>query len=360
MYVSLHSIPGGRRVAGTVLLLGTVSLITDVSAEMVTAVLPLYLVTGLGLSPLQFGFLDGLYTGVSALTRLAGGHLADRSGRHKLVATLGYALSALAKLLLPAAGGAVGGLGAAIAVDRAGKGIRTAPRDALISLSSSPADLGRAFGVHRAMDTAGALAGPLVAFGVLAYTAGSFDAVFVSSFSIAAVGVLFLVMFVPDRPLPRPVTAAAPWTPQFRRMVLTAGLLGLITIGDGFVYLIVSQRADLAPQYFPLLPLATAASFLLLAVPMGRLADRVGRWRVFIGGYVLLGVVYLLLATPAAPVCLLLHGAFYAATDGVLPAAASQFLPVSARARGLAWLTTGQAIGRFGASVALGAIWTFA
>lgn len=125
-------------VAPTVLALGTVSLITDVSSEMVTAVLPLYLVAGLGLSPLGFGFLDGVYNGFSALVRLVGGHFADRGGgRHKPVAIIGYSLSALCKPLLLIAH-TLTPIGLVLAADRTGKGLRTAPRDALISLSSPP------------------------------------------------------------------------------------------------------------------------------------------------------------------------------------------------------------------------------
>ncbi|WP_220506494.1 MFS transporter [Microbispora sp. H10830] len=153
----------GRRwaaVPGTVLALGAVSLITDVSAEMITAVLPLYLVSGLGLSPLGFGVLDGVYNGVGALVRLAGGHLADGGGgRHKAVAVAGYGLSALCKPLLLIAH-TLPVIGAVLALDRTGKGLRTAPRDALISLAATPERRGQAFGVHRAMDTAGALCGP--------------------------------------------------------------------------------------------------------------------------------------------------------------------------------------------------------
>ncbi|MEU9112844.1 MFS transporter, partial [Streptomyces sp. NPDC048483] len=138
------------RVGGPVLALGAVSLVTDISSEMVTAVLPLYFVLQLGLSPLQFGFLDGLYNGVTALVRLLGGHAADRGGRHKLVAGAGYALSALSRLGLLLAGGGTAGIGASLAADRIGKGVRTAPRDALISLSAPPDALGRAFGTaHR-------------------------------------------------------------------------------------------------------------------------------------------------------------------------------------------------------------------
>jgi nitrate/nitrite transporter NarK len=155
-----------RAVGGTVVVLGTVSLLTDISAEMVTAVLPLYFVLTLHLSPIAFGIMDGLYTGATALLRIVGGYVADRLRRRKAVAAVGYGISAVAKLALAAAASAPV-IGAIIVADRAGKGLRTAPRDALISLSVPESLLGRAFGVHRAMDSAGAFAGPLVALAVL-------------------------------------------------------------------------------------------------------------------------------------------------------------------------------------------------
>ncbi|WP_143668242.1 MFS transporter, partial [Streptomyces carpinensis] len=282
----------GRRraaVAPTVLALGTVSLITDVSSEMVTAVLPLYLVAGLGLSPLGFGLLDGVYNGFSALVRLAGGHLADRGGgRHKWVAGLGYGISALCKPLLLLAH-SLTPIGLILAADRTGKGLRTAPRDALISLSSTPQSRGRAFGVHRAMDTTGALLGPLVAFWILRATVDGYDAVFTVSFCVAAVAVLVLALFVPGgapeasvpegpvpeasvqetsvaeasvpeagptedapralpaphpapRPTPRPTLRAALALLRhrdLRRITVCAVLLGLATVSDSFVYLLL-------------------------------------------------------------------------------------------------------------------------
>ncbi|WP_240197584.1 MFS transporter [Nonomuraea lactucae] len=366
------------------LALGWVSLITDISSEMVTAVLPLYLTLSLGLSMLQFGLLDGLYFGVTALVRLAGGNLADRWQRRKLVAGIGYGLSALCKPALLAAGGSVAALGAVIALDRAGKGLRTAPRDALISLSAPPDALGEAFGVHRAMDTLGALLGPLVAFAILTGTGGAYDAVFVASFCVAVLGVLLLVMYVRDRrtPLPdalpgsqpsgRPLAAwrrpLAAWPraalgllreAPFRRMCVAAAALGLVTIGDGFVYLLLQKRGGLDAAYFPLLPVGTAAAYLLLAVPAGRLADRLGRVPLFLAGHVALIIACLLLLGPGwfVPV-LVLHGAFYAATDGVLMAVAGPMLPEHLRTSGLALLQTGQAVARMFSSILFGAIWT--
>jgi len=361
--------PALRRVSANVVALGAVSLVTDISSEMVTAVLPLYLVLGLGLNPLQFGLLDGLYAGATAVVRVLGGHLADRWRRLKAVAGFGYGLSAVCKLGLMAAGSSVAAIGVVLAADRTGKGLRTAPRDALISLSSEPATLGRSFGVHRAMDTVGAFLGPLAAMAVLAVSLGSYSSVFFTSFCIAAVAVLLLVLFVRDRPGAVDRAAVSPRAAvnllrhkDFRRVTLWAAALGLVTVGDSFVYLMLQRRWEVAATYFPLLPLGTAGSYLLLAVPLGKLADRIGRWPVFLGGHAALGAALLALCGPASwpvPVlALALHGVFYAATDGVLMAAAGPLVPAGLRATGLAVVQTGQAVARMLSSVLFGLAWT--
>ncbi|MGW7259354.1 MFS transporter [Streptomyces sp. NPDC054834] len=371
----------GRRVAPVVLVLGTVSLITDISSEMVTAVLPLYLVTTLGFSPLGFGTLDGVYNGVSALVQLTGGHLADRIRNHKLLAGLGYGLSALCKPLLLFAG-SIGTLGTVLALERTGKGLRTAPRDAMISLSTSAENQGRAFGVHRAMDTTGAMLGPLAAFLILRAAADGYDAVFGVSACVAVLGVLVLVLFVPGRGKGTPAeeengpNAKPPVRvrealgllrlPRLRALAGCAALLGLTTVSDAFVYLLLQRRAGVGEQWFTLLPLGTAVVFLLLAVPVGALADRIGRRTVFLAGHTVLLTAYALLlwapGTPVAPVLvplvLALHGTFYAATDGVLPAALADIVPEQLRASGLAIVGTSQALARFCCSLAFGAAWT--
>ncbi|SCE19712.1 Sugar phosphate permease [Streptomyces sp. DvalAA-14] len=369
-----------RRVSQVVLALGAVSLITDISSEMVTAVLPLYLVVSLGLSPLGFGTLDGVYNGVSALVQLTGGHLADRVRNHKLIAGLGYGLSALCKPLLLFVQ-SLGPLGLVLALERTGKGLRTSPRDALISLSTPAESRGRAFGVHRAMDTTGAVLGPITAFLILRAATDGYHAVFGVSACVAVLGVLVLVLFVPgrrqlaaqgfggvaDSPDRKPVNlreaAALLRLPRLRALTGCAMLLGLTTVSDAFVYLLLQHRAHIGEEWFPLLPLGTAAVFLLLAVPAGVLADRVGRRVVFLAGHAgLLAGYALLLWAPAVPalpyLVLALHGTFYAATDGVLPAAVSDVVPEELRGSGLALVGTGQALARFCCSLAFGAAWT--
>ncbi|MFD4736243.1 MFS transporter [Streptomyces virginiae] len=384
-------------VASTVLALGAVSMITDISSEMVTAVLPLYLIAGLGLSPLGFGALDGVYNGVSALVQLTGGHLADRVRNHKLIAGIGYGLSALCKPLLLFAH-SLGPISVILTLERTGKGLRTAPRDALISLSTPPELQGRAFGVHRAMDTTGALLGPLAAFLILSLTVDGYDAVFGVSACVAVLGVVVLMLFVPSGIDPVPTPSAAPPAasakatsakataatardadrpapvrlrdalgllrlPRLRNLAICAVLLGLTTVSDAFVYLLLQRRTGIGDQWFPLMPLGTAAVFLLLAVPAGALADRIGRRTVFLTGHALLLAGYALLlwapARPALPFLVLaLHGMFYAATDGVLPAAVAATVPGELRATGMALVGTGQALARFGCSLAFGAAWT--
>jgi MFS family permease len=374
--------PGNRRrIPLTVLGLGTVSLLTDISSESVAAVLPLYITAVLGMGPLAYGFIDGLQQGVSALVRLLGGWWADTTRRPKWVAFVGYLASALSRFgLLGVAG--FWGMSSMVGFDRLGKGLRTGPRDSLIAVASEPEDLGRNFGVHRALDTAGALIGPLLALAVLGLFPlglGGYRAVFASSAAFAVVGLAVLALVVPDlRRLERsgdgvqanPADVARAERPRLRdisqpalrRLVVGAAALGLVTVGDGFIYLSLANRGAIATQYFPLLFVGTNAAYLSLAVPLGKLADRVGRAKVFIGGHVLLLGVYVLAAVPfggtvSVVAVLLLLGAFYAGTDGVLAALASRTVPEASRASGISAAQTVVAVARFGSSLGFGVLW---
>jgi MFS family permease len=340
----------GATVGTTVLLLGLVSLLTDISAEMVTTVLPIYLITNLGFTPLQYGFIDGLQRGAAALVTIGGGYFADRTRRWNDVATAGYGLSAVSKGVLVAVGGAFSAIGAVVVMDRIGKGIRTAPRDAMITLTTPKENLGAAFGTHRALDTTGAMIGPLLAFAIL--------------------GVAVLVLFVRN-PKTRP-TAPKPPSPRralgllhrsgFRTLVVVSTILSLATISDAFVYLRLQRDTELDTAYFPLLFTGSALVFMLLAMPIGRLADRIGRVTVFLAGYVLLLGVYALLllgisGTPMIGLVLVLLGAFYAATDGVLAAIAGARLPEELRGSGLGLLGSVTGVARLIGSSAFGALW---
>ena len=392
---------GWPHVSGTVWALGFTSLFTDVSSEMVATVLPVYLVLYLGLTPFQFGIVDGLYHGVTALLRLASGVAVDRTGRSKEIALAGYGASAAARLAMLAAGASWPLIAGVVAFDRAAKGARAVPRDVLISLSSRPSGLATAFGVHRALDSAGAMLGPLVALGILGALPNAFDVVFVASFSVAVVGLGVLLLFVTNAeraPAPAPATAGVPplatgrgrasssggpagplapsgpgatrsliagilRTPGLLRLTVAATMLAAATVSDGFLYLLLQREAGFSPGLFPLLYVGTSGCYLALAVPAGGLADRLGRQRAFLAGYGLLAAAYLTTmqsgtGLPAVAACLLLLGAHYALTDGVLMAFASGRLPTERRGSGLALLTTAAGLARLLGSVVFGMLWT--
>ncbi|WP_346926094.1 MFS transporter [uncultured Arthrobacter sp.] len=398
MYISISDRNGGKndhqpldsgavgpvkrpfRLSPVIIWLGVVSMLTDVSSESVAAILPLYITGFLGLSAIAFGILDGINQGASAIVRIAAGYASDRIGRPKGVAVAGYGLSMVARIGLLFAGG-FWALTAVVTADRIGKGIRTAPRDALISVSAQQEYLARHFGVHRMLDNIGAAVGPLLAFLILMLIPNGYGTVFVVSLAFAVLGVAVLTLLVPnlrtrragragrgrDEPdgKPRPARGVR-WRllrePGLGRLLIAAGILGLLTVGDGFIYLVLQDRDSFAVQWFPLLYVGTNVVFLLLAIPLGRLADRWGKARVFIIGHVALLACYLLAAAPVGGLgptvaCLILLGAFYAATDGVLAALASQLTPPDKLATGLGAAQTVVALSRMTASVGFGVLW---
>lgn len=402
MYISLSDRSGGKReklrgattalssevpfrLSPVILWLGLVSMVTDVSSESVTAILPLYVTGFLGLSTIAFGFIDGINQGASAIVRIAAGWAADRSGHPKRIALAGYGLSMLARIGFLFAGG-FWAVAAIVTGDRIGKGIRTAPRDALITVSAQPEHLARSFGVHRMLDNIGAAAGPMIAFLVLLMIPNGFSTVFVVSLAFAIIGVAVLGLVVPDlradglrgikatsgaEPAAdsrkqRPRLFAFSWSqlrePGLGKLLISAGLLGLLTIGDGFIYLVLQDRDSFAVQWFPLLFVGTNIVFLAFAIPLGRLADRVGRVPVFVGGHIGLLACYFLAAAPFGGLwstvgCLILLGGFYAATDGVLAALASQLTPPGKLATGIASAQTVVALSRMTASAGFGVLW---
>jgi len=356
-----------------ILALGLTSFLTDISSEMVNSLLPVYLFLHLRLTPFQYGAIDGLYNGLSiALVGLAAGFLADRWSRQKEVALTGYGLSAACKLLLIAAGSAWTAIAAVVAVDRIGKGIRTASRDALISFHASAAAFGTAFGVHRAMDSAGAVLGPVVAFVLLGQVIDDFGSIWIVSFVVACLGVAALWLLVPGRRAGAgapntPAVAAVEFpprlSPRFVALTACASVLALVTVSDAFIYLLLQEKTGSSGAYVPLFYVATAASYMALSIPVGRVADRFGRRNVLLGGYLVLACVYgVLLSSSGAGLalqlaCLGLLGLYYAATEGILVALASAVVPSARRTTGIATLVTCIGIGKLGSSVLFGWVW---
>ncbi len=376
----------GRRAAvpRVVWWVGLSSLLADVSAESVTTALPIFLFTFLGLSPGQLGVLDGLYQGGASVAGIVAGYLADRRGSNRMVALLGYALSALSRigLLLGAGTGLLAPL-ASLCVDRVGKGIRTAPRDTIIAGHTAPEALGAAFGVHRSMDAAGALLGPLVGGCVLWLMPDRYDLLFGISFVFGVAGVLVFHARVPEPARPSsdaPNSSAGAATAQgplqagamatllasnkaFSGLLFLVICVSLFTISDGLVYLFLQHEAGIAVKYMPFMFVLTSTVFIVAAAPMGRLADRIGRIATFIAGYGVLALVYVWLAfgprmgSVGAIVIVAAMGLFYAATDGVLSATATRMLDPRVRTSGLALMTLAVGVTRIGSSSVYGWLW---
>jgi MFS family permease len=353
--------------------LGFTSLLTDISAEMVNSTLPAYLVLHLHLSPLQYGAVDAVYNGLAvAIVSLAAGLMADRRGQYKAIAMVGYGASAACKLLLLAAAGSWGWITAITGLDRLGKGIRTAPRDALISLNTPRQLMATAFAVHRALDAGGSLLGPIVAFGLLATVVNGYDLLWVTSFFFAVLGLAVLYFFVPRTEVTERSAAKTKVdstskpvlvSPQLLRLGACALILSIATVSDGFIYLLLQRHTGVAASYFPLFYVVTATAYMAFSIPVGRIADRVGRRPVLIAGYGVLASLYcLLLFLPPATTwalvgCLLLFGLYYASTEGVLMAMASTVIPASRRAGGLAVLVSIIGVGKMIGSVSFGWLW---
>jgi MFS family permease len=354
--------------------LGFTSFLTDISSEMVTSALPAYLFLHLRLSPLQYGVIDGLYNGFAiAVLSLAAGFMADRLGRHKEVALAGYGISAVCKLLLPASGAAWGWIAAVIALDRSGKGMRSAPRDALISRNSSISGLASAFGVHRAMDAGGALLGPLIAFALLAFLPGAFDVLWSTSFVFAVLGVGALWLFVPaSKPAGRvPAekisvrsTLGLLADRRFRVLVGVGTLFAAFTVSDAFVYLLLQQHGAFPAGYMPLNYVGTACAYMLFSIPVGLCADAWGRSKILVAGYAVLLLIYgIILLSPSISLvthvaCIALLGLYYAGTEGVLMAMGSVVVPERLRGSGLALIGTAIGLGKVVSSIAFGWLWS--
>jgi MFS family permease len=218
----------------------------------------------------------------------------------------------------------------------------------------------------------GAMLGPVLAFAVLAAAPGAYDAVFMTSFCAGLIGLGVIVWYLPrpaqpmsteDRHVVSLRTAAGlVKLPGVAALLVAATLLSLTTLGDAFIYLTLQDRLQFNVGLFPLLYVATSLVFMLLAVPVGRLADRVGRGRVFLGGYLALLAVYAVLllseSTASAVAALVLLGGYYAATDGVLMALAGELLPEHLRGSGMALIMTATSLARLASSVLFGLIWT--
>lgn len=351
----------------SVVALGFVSLAMDLSSEMIHALLPLFMVGTLGLSVAAVGLIDGIAEASASITKVFSGWLSDKLGRRKPLILLGYGLAALSKPLFPLAGGALPVLAARFA-DRIGKGIRGAPRDALIADVTPAAIRGRAFGLRQSMDTVGAFAGPLLAIGLMLLLANDIRSVFWIAVVPASVAVAIVLFAVEEPPLAAGAEARAPLRlGDVKRLdraywaVVGIGLLfTLARFSEAFLILKASGEGLplwLAPAVLVVMNVVYSAA----AYPAGIASDRIGTRGLLLAALAVLAAADLLLALVpglvAAFAAIALWGLHMGLSQGLLARLVADRAPETLRgsAFGLFNLVTGLAM--LAASVTAGLLW---
>jgi MFS family permease len=321
--------------------LGFVSLLMDVSSEMIHSLLPVFLVTGLGVSMLAVGLIEGLAEATALIVKVFSGALSDYWGRRKPLAVLGYSLGALSKPLFALAGTA-GLVLTARLIDRVGKGIRGAPRDALVADLAPPSMRGAAFGLRQSLDTVGAFLGPLLAIGLMLLWANDFRAVFWVAVIPAVLSVATLVFGVRE---PAPATKKHSGNPirreNMRRLgrrywwvVAVGAVFTLARFSEAFLVL-RAQQGGLALAWTPLVLIAMNLVYSLGAYPFGKLSDRVSHRGMLAWGLAVLVAADILMASAGQGPLLwggiVLWGLHMAMTQGLLATMVADTAPEDLR-----------------------------
>ncbi|MFO1183531.1 MAG: MFS transporter [Bauldia sp.] len=343
-------------------------MLMDISSEMIHGLLPIYLVSVLGASPFIVGIIEGVAEATQSVVKIFSGAISDRLGKRKILAALGYGLAAVTKPVFPLAQ-SIGWVVAARFVDRIGKGIRGAPRDALIADVTPDALRGAAFGLRQSLDTIGAFLGPALAILIMWASADSYRLVFAVAV-VPAVLSFLLIAFVVEEP-ERPATAPRPKTPLSRRELRhlgsafwwVVGLASVFTLARfSEAFLILKAEADgLDPALAPLVLVVMNLAYAATSYPAGKLADRAERTPVLAAGFALLIAADLVLALvpglAAAMVGIVLWGVHMGLTQGVFAAMVADAAPAELRgtAFGVYNLASGAAL--LVASVLAGGLW---
>lgn len=348
--------------------LGLVSFFADISAEMVYPLIPLYLTTAFGVTPALVGLVEGVAESVASLLKVFSGYLSDRFQRKKPLAFAGYATGLLYKLGLVFASSWTGILLSRV-IDRVGKGLRTSPRDVMVAESADSGGMGKAFGVHKALDMAGAGLGILLAWLLLGNDASVAD--YKSLFALSAIPlVLALCMFFfikeknRSQALPKPnlLAGARKLDSQLRLYLLVVTLFTLGNSSNAFL-LLRARNLGFSSREAILLYFVYHASASLLSIPLGRLSDRVGRKALLVGGYGLFSLVYVGFALARGRDVLwavfLLYGMFTAMTAGVERAFIADIAPPELKGTMLGLHGTLQGVALLPASLLAGLLWNW-
>ncbi|NLE76983.1 MAG: MFS transporter [Chloroflexi bacterium] len=362
---------GWRGLPRNVWIVSLTSFLTDISSEMIVNLLPLFLYSVLGAKTSAIGVIEGVAETTASLLKVFSGWFSDRLGQRKWLTVLGYGLSTVAKPFFYLAASWPAVLVIRF-LDRVGKGVRTAPRDALIADSVDESQRGLSFGIHRAGDTAGAFLGLLVAFlvvrslqaGELALQRVTFQQVVLLSIIPAVLAVLVLALGAREAPVQRAASRPALSLAGLpRRFVLFLGIVVLFTLGnssDAFLILRATERGLSVLQVLGML-LTFNAVYSLLSGPAGALSDRIGRRQLILGGWLVYGLIYLgfALAQSGWQVWALygLYGVYYGLAEGTAKALVADLVPTEQRGTAFGVYSAAVGVTDLPASLAAGFLW---
>jgi MFS family permease len=357
--------PSRPRLPRTVWILGIVSLLMDLSSEIYHALLPAFLTVTLGLPVAAMGALDGIAEATASMAKLVSGRLSDRQQKRKPWILLGYGMAALSKPLFPLAQGAIPVLGARF-IDRLGKGIRGAPRDAMIA-DETPHELrGAAYGLRQALDTVGGTIAPLAAVGLMVLFASNIRAVFWVAIIPAFLSFFFAWAMLRETREPMPTTAAAKWGGwrhldlQVKRLLAVGFLFALARFSESFLIL-KAMNVGIGAQWSPLALALFSLSYMLLAYPAGALSDRTDPRSVLLGGIALLVAADLWLAGAqdlwSVAFGIILWGAHMALTQGIFARMIADAAPDHERATSFGAYFFVSGVATLLASLGAGLIW---
>lgn len=365
-------------VSKTVFSLGIVSLLTDISSEMLIPIVPVFLRFAIGASMFNIGMIEGIAECVASVLRVYAGYLADKFGRPKLLTVIGYGLSALSKPFYIFVSSWQHVLGIRFA-DRFGKGIRSAPRDVLIADTTEESQRGRAFGLHRAMDTTGAMLGPLVVVLLVTFLFGQkfllspgeqyrsiYNTIFVAAAVPAVLGWLVLVFFVKEHK--RGANATPPQIQlsaldkRFRTFLAIITLFSIGNSSDAFLVVrATSKPVGMTLLSFLWVYVAFNAVSAIVSLRSGIVSDRIGRRPIIIAGWLIFSLVYFGMAHTTTPTAMwiwfIIYGIYYGMTEGLLRAYAVDLAPAHLRGTAVGAYFTFTGLALLPASLIAGFLW---
>lgn len=350
------------RLPAGVYVLGAASLLNDAASEMVVPLLPVFLTATLGAAPVSVGIVEGAADAVAAVVKLLGGHLADRTGRHRPLVIAGYSLSNLVRPLIALSGSAGIVLGVRV-VDRIGKGIRTSPRDAILGGLVAPADRVRAYSVHRSMDHAGAVVGAILAWLALQYFAGDLRTVIAISVIPGVIAVGMIALFVPEpahKLEVEPVRLGAIPAP-LKRFLIAAGVLAVGRASDTFLLLRAGQQ-DVGVAGLPLLWMLLHIVKSATSLGSGRVADTLGRRGTIAAAWAFYALIHVSFSqvTGATGIAVLfvVYGAYHGLSEGAERALVAGLVPAEHRGTAFGWYHLVTGLLALPAGLLFGGIWT--